>query len=118
MAAVTHDLEGEIDRMTHVFEPRHAARPQLGPLHDPGVQLHDSIQVEARADAGVEQRLVFHQPDRGQYRGQRSGADLRPAGVARPLDGRLPEGTLPFGDRTGSAVDDQRRPREGYWAWF
>jgi hypothetical protein len=97
--------------------PAHPARPQLGPFHQACVQLHDAVKVEASADPGVEERLVFHQPDGGQDSGQRSAADLGPTGVARSPDGRLPQGVLPLGDRPGSAVNDERRPGRGYCAW-
>ena len=116
MPAVAHDFEGKIDRMAHILEPGGAARSQPGSLHHACVQLHNPIQVEASADAGVEERLVLHQTDRGDDGSQGSAAYLTPTGVARSLDSGLPERTLTFGDRAGSAVDDERRPGRGYCA--
>jgi hypothetical protein len=114
--AVPHDFKGKFDRVAHVLESRGAARPQVGSLHHPGVQLHHPIQVEASPDAGVEERLVLHQTNRGDDGSQRSAAYLTPTGVAGSLDGRLPVRTLALGDRAGSAVDDERRPDRGYSA--
>ena len=116
VAAVTHDLKSKVNRMAHVLEPGGAARSQPGPLHHPGVELHDPVQVETRADAGVEDRLVFHQPDRREHRGQRPAAYLTPAGVAGSVDRRLPKSALAFRDRAGSAVDDESRSGRGYRA--
>ena len=116
MPAVTHDFDGKVDWMAYVLEPSGAARSQLGSLHHAGVELHNPIQVETGADAGVEERLVFHQADRSQDGSESSAAYLTPTGVARPLDGGLPQRALAFGDRAGSAVDDERRPGRGYSA--
>jgi hypothetical protein len=103
--------------MADVFEAGSATRSQLGPHHHPGVELDDPVQVEAGAYARVEERLVLHQPDRGEHRGQGSAAYLTPAGVAGSVDSRLPGSPLAFRDRAGSAVDDERRPGRGYKAW-
>jgi hypothetical protein len=110
VAAIPHDFDGEIDGVAHVLEPGRPARSQLGTLHHAGVQLHDPVQVQAGSDTGIEERLVFHEPDRREDRGERSAANLTPAGVARALDGRLPAGSFVVGDWAGSAVDDERRP--------
>jgi hypothetical protein len=102
--------------MAHVLEPGGAARSQFGPLHHAGIELHDPVQVETRAYAGVEEWLVFHQPDRGEDGRQRTAAYLTPAGVAGSIDRRLPESALACRDRAGSAVDDESRSGRGYRA--
>lgn len=116
MPGVTHDFESKVDRVTHVLEPRRAARPQLRSLHHASVQLNHPVEVEAGADAGVEERLVLHKANRGQHGLEGTAAYRAPAGVARALDGRLPERQLGFRYRAGSAVDDERRPGRGYSA--
>jgi hypothetical protein len=110
MPAVAHDLEGEIDRVAHVFQPSDPRGPQLGAFHHAGVELDDTVEVQARSDAGIEERLVLHVPDGGRRRGQGAVADLRPARIACSLDSGLPERAFSFGDRPRAAVDDQRRP--------
>src|ERR1700687_480200 len=86
MPAVAHDLEREINWMPNVFEPGDPAGAKLRALHHAGVQLHHTVKVEARTDAGVEERLVFHEPDRRNHCGQGTAGDSRPTGVACSLD--------------------------------
>jgi hypothetical protein len=112
--AVAQDLERQVDRMAHVLEPGRAARPQLHSFHDPGVKLHDAVKVEARADAGVEERLVFHEPDSSEDGRQGTAGDLGPTGIAGALDGSLPGSALCFRYGPGSAVDDQSRAGGAY----
>src|ERR1700674_1814569 len=109
MPAVAHDRNREIDRVAYVLEAGDTASTQLGAFHDAGVEFDYPVLVQARADACVEERLVFHEPDGGGYSSQSAIADLRPAGVACPLDGGLPERAFTFRDRPGAAVDDHRR---------
>ena len=111
MPAIKHDGNGEVDRVAHVLQTGNPTCPEVGAHHDAGVQLDDSVHIQAGADAGIEERVVFHKPDRGHHRGQRSVADLRPGGVPCPLDGGLPERAFRVRDRTGSAMNDQRRAR-------
>ena len=111
MPAIKHDCNGEIDRVAHVLQTGNPTCPEVGAHHDAGVQLDDSVSIQAGADAGVEEGLVFHEPDGGHHGGQRPIADLRPGGVSCPLDGGLPERTFRVGDWTGAAMDDQRRAR-------
>jgi hypothetical protein len=56
--------------------------PELRTLHHAGVQLDFAVAVQGRADAGVEERLVFHVADRRNRRGQGTVADLAPPDVA------------------------------------
>jgi hypothetical protein len=79
VAAISHHRHGKVDRMTHVFDAGGATRAKLRTLHYAGVQLHLPIGIQAGADSGVQQGLVFHVANRGDRGGQRPGADLRPA---------------------------------------
>jgi hypothetical protein len=113
MPAVAHDLDREIDRVPYVFQAGDPACAQLGAFHHTRIQLHHTVKVETRPDAGVEEGLVFHEPDRRNDRGESAVTDRGPTGVASSIDGGLPELAFPLGNRPGAAVDDQGRPGQG-----
>jgi hypothetical protein len=95
--------------MANVTEARNATNAQGRALHDAGVQLADSVGVEARADAGVEQRLVLEVADGCDGGGEGAVPYARPTGVARALDSRQASCALAFRNRSGAAVGDERR---------
>ena len=107
VAAVLHHRDRKVDRMPHIPKARRAADAQAPALHHTRVQLDLTVRIEAGADSGVEQRLVFHVADGGDRGGKGPAPDLAPAGVARPLDGGLARGALALRHRPGAAVHDQ-----------
>src|SRR3981081_3977860 len=113
MPAVAHDLDREINWVPYVFQAGDPARAQLGAFHHTRIQLHHTVKVETRPDAGVEEGLVFHEPARRNDRGERTVTDREPAGVASSLDGGLPEMAFPLGHRPGAAGEESRRPGRG-----
>ncbi len=108
MAPVAHHLDSQVDWMAHVFQAGSSAGAELRPLHHPGVQLHLAVRVEARADAGVEKRLVLHVANRRDGRHQRSIFDPRPAQLEGPLDGGLAQRAFSRRNGPGTAVDYER----------
>src|SRR5690348_1061339 len=107
VAAVAHDLEGQVDGMADIAQARDAAGAQLRAFHHARVQLAHAVGVQTRAYAGVEQGFVFqvaHGCDRSL---QRAIADAAPAGLERALDRGLAVGHLGGWNRARAAVDDE-----------
>src|SRR5205814_3999636 len=88
----------------------HSAGASIPPIHHAGVQLDHAVGVQARADAGVEERLILHVADRGDSCFERAAADALPARLERALDRGLPIRELGRRNRAGAAVDDEGRP--------
>jgi len=107
--AVSHDGQRQVDRVPDVPQARHSAGASIPPVHHAGVQLDHAVGVQARADAGVEERLVLHVAHRGDCCFERAAADALPAHLERALDRGLPIGELGLRDRAGAAVDDEGR---------
>ena len=105
--AVSHHGQRQVDRMPDVAQAGRAAGASVPPVHDAGVQLDHPVGVQARTDAGVEERLVLHVAHRGNSCFERAAADALPACFERALDGGLPFRELGRRDRAGAAVDDE-----------
>jgi hypothetical protein len=109
MPAVAHDGHGQVDGVPDVPQASNTARAQIRTHHHAGVELDHPIVVEARPDAGVEQRLVLHVAHRRDDSFEGSITDARPALLARSVDGGLAQRELGLGNGPGAAVDDQCR---------
>ena len=94
MAPVSHHLRRQVDRVAHVFQARHPAGAKRRSFHHARVELDLSVSVQARADTGVEQGLVFHVTNGGHRGGQRPVADLGPTDLQSPFNRGLPPRTL------------------------
>ncbi len=109
--AVFQDGAGETDGVAHALQRGDGAGTECGAVHDDGVAFDAAIEIQVRAEAGIENRLVFEDDDggfdgieRGAARakhGPASGKGAMAAGFAR-VDGFV-------GDIPGSAVNDERR---------
>jgi hypothetical protein len=109
VAAFSHHLDRQIDRMTHVAHARHPSGSQVGALHHPRVELNFAFEVEAGADAGIQERLVLQAANGGDRGRQSAVTDQCPSHRQRPFDGGLTEGALGNADRARTTVDDQGR---------
>jgi hypothetical protein len=99
--------------VAHVADAGDSARLQAPALHHARIQLYLTVSIQARADARVEERLVFHVAH-GCNRGrQRASADLRPPQVQRALDCGLPPRTLGCRNWARASMDYQRGGGQG-----
>ena len=81
-----HDVRGALehvarqgDGIADVLEPGDRARVERAPIHDRGIELADALGVHDRAVAGVEERRVLHDLDRGDDRVEAGAAALEDA---------------------------------------
>lgn len=95
--------------MADVAQACRASGAKSRALHDARVELDLTVGVEARADAGVEERLVLHVPHGHHGGGECAQSDRGPAGVPGALDGGLAKWQLRLRDGASAAMNDQRR---------
>ena len=99
--------------MAHIANTRDAPRPQVPALHHACIQLRLAIRIQARADAGVQERFVLHVADGRDNGGQRTLADLGPPHLQGAVDGGLAARPLGGGNGARASVDYERGRGQG-----
>src|SRR3984893_16886398 len=105
------DFASEADGIADVLQGGDRTWAEGGPIHDDGVAFDAAIEIEMRAEAGVEDGIVFKDDDSG-FDGVESGTA---AGEDGPSGGEC-AGAAGFAGVNGvvgnvprAAVDDERR---------
>jgi len=99
-----------VNGIANVLDGRDGARLQCVAVHQDRIELHVTIEIEMRTDAGVENRIVFEQHDGGFggiYRGAAVCKEF-PAGRQRAADAGAAGVEIFRGNISGAAMDDER----------
>lgn len=74
VVAMFEDLAGEQNRILDPLETGSGTGAERGAVHDHGVAFHATVEIEMRAVAGIENRVVFEDNDGGFYGVERGTA--------------------------------------------
>ena len=111
VGAFFEDRAGGLDRIFHAAQAGDGAGAERGCVHDDGVAFDVAVEREVRAEAGVEDWIVF-EDDNGGFDGvERMAAVFQnpPAGFESAEAAGFACVNSVIGDVPGTAVNDERR---------
>jgi hypothetical protein len=105
-----HHLARDEHRVPHPRDRRDTARPQILARHHRSIHLHRAVEVQHRAGARVEERIVLEADNRGADRVERRAAagEHRPPGHDGGTHAGERRGGVGRGPAAAPAVDDDR----------
>jgi hypothetical protein len=109
--AIFEDSSRNTDRILHPLKSRSRAGPKRCPVHDDGVALHASVEVEMRTITRIEDRIIFQNGD-GRFNGVKGGTAARKNRPARSKRAMAPRFARIYGfvgNVPRAAVNDQSR---------
>ena len=108
MRTIFENFAREAHGIAHVLQSRDRAGAKSGAIHDDGIAFDAAIQIQVRAVAGVEHRIIFQDHD-GSFDSIESGStrfENAPASGQRSLAARFAGGNRGIGNIPGAAVND------------
>ena len=116
--AIFQNFAGEADGIANALQRGDRAGAERGAVHDDGVAFDAAVEIQMRAEAGVENRIVFEDDDGGfdGVESRATGWEDRPAGVRARVATGLAGWDGVIGNVPGATVNDERRfHRQGEW---